>query len=101
MATSESKGRFFLQNESNRIDSNREMECSICQSKASYMPASPEYPDTRNSVRVNAYVQQLETVTCYCISRKRQKASKTHVHRYTVAVMGGIGVYLYATMGNE
>ena len=38
MATSESKGRFFLQNESiridshnesNRIDSNRELECSI------------------------------------------------------------------------
>jgi len=37
MATSESKGRFFLQNESiridshnesNRIDSNRELECS-------------------------------------------------------------------------
>ena len=38
MTTSESKGRFFLQNESiridshnesNRIDSNRELECSI------------------------------------------------------------------------
>ena len=32
MTTSESKGRFFLQNESiritNRIDSNRELECS-------------------------------------------------------------------------
>ena len=28
MATSESKGRFFLQNESIRIDSNRELECS-------------------------------------------------------------------------
>jgi len=35
MTTSESKGRFFLQNESiritNRIDSNRELECSVCQ----------------------------------------------------------------------
>ena len=33
MTTSESKGRFFLQNESiritNRIDFNRELECSI------------------------------------------------------------------------
>jgi len=28
MTTSESKGRFFLQNESIRIDSNRELECS-------------------------------------------------------------------------
>jgi len=28
MTTSESKGRFFLQNESNQIDSNRELECS-------------------------------------------------------------------------
>jgi len=34
MTTSESKGRYFLQNESiritNRIDSNRELECSTC-----------------------------------------------------------------------
>ena len=45
MTTSESKGRFFLQNESilidshnesNRIDSNRELECS-----------SSQYKDTR------------------------------------------------------
>ena len=28
MTISESKGRFFLHNESNRIDSNRELECS-------------------------------------------------------------------------
>jgi len=28
MTTSESKGRFFLQNESIPIDSNRELECS-------------------------------------------------------------------------
>jgi len=28
MTTSESKGRFFLLNESIRIDSNRELECS-------------------------------------------------------------------------
>jgi len=42
MTTSESKGRFFLQNESiridshnesNRIDSNREVECSIAVAK--------------------------------------------------------------------
>jgi len=32
MTTSESKGRFFLQNESIRIDSNRELECSTGES---------------------------------------------------------------------
>jgi len=46
MATSESKGRFFLQNESirimNRIDSNRELECSTTNRKQFWLSGSPE-----------------------------------------------------------
>jgi len=63
MATSESKGRFFLQNESiridshnesNRIDSNRELECSSVDSNSlpSSWNKSPLSPtDPRDAVR--------------------------------------------------
>jgi len=63
MTTSESKGRFFLQNESirttNRIDSNRELECSTLRSAygndVKTAPATLSLHQSRRTITVRTF----------------------------------------------